>query len=192
MTGASGLLGSRLCADLSSAGHAVTGLSRQPRTGGLEWVVGDVETPGAWMERACAADAVFHLCGESIAEGRWTSARKRALFSSRVDGTRRLVDALEGSHSRPRLLVSASACGYYGSRGEEELRESSPPGSDFLAQLCCGWEAEADRAETLGMRVVKLRLGVVLSARGGAMGKMLPAFRLGLGGPLGPRRHWFP
>ena len=105
VTGASGLLGSRLCADLSSAGHAVTGLSRQPRTGGLEWVVGDVETPGAWMERACAADAVFHLCGESIAEGRWTSARKRALFSSRVDGTRRPQRRTAPTHTPPNGIV---------------------------------------------------------------------------------------
>ena len=192
VTGASGLVGSRLCADLSSAGHEVMGLSRQPRTGGPEWVLGDAGEPGSWTERACAADAVFHLCGESIAEGRWTSARKRALLSSRVDSTRVLLESLAASAQRPRVLVCASACGYYGARGEEELAESSPPGSDFLAELCCAWEAEADAAERLGMRVVKLRLGVVLSAGGGALAKMLPIFRLGLGGPLGPGRRWFP
>lgn len=192
VTGASGLVGSRLCADLSSAGHAVTGLSRRPRTGGPEWVLGDAGESGPWTERASAADAVFHLCGESIAEGRWTRARKRALLRSRVDSTRVLVEALAASDQRPRVLVCASACGYYGARGEEELAESSPPGSDFLADLCRAWEAEADRAEGLGMRVVKVRFGVVLSARGGALAKMLPIFRLGLGGPLGPGRRWFP
>ena len=192
VTGASGLIGSDLCADLLADGHEVTALSCQTRTGGPEWVTGDASEPGGWTDAACAADAVFHLAGESIAEGRWTSARKRALVRSRVDSTRVLVGALAAASRRPALLVCASACGYYGSRGEEELSESSPPGAGFLAQLCREWEAEADRAEALGLRVVKVRFGIVLSARGGALSKMLPIFRLGLGGPLGPGRRWFP
>jgi len=192
VTGASGLIGSDLCADLLADGHEVTGLSRQPRRGGPEWVAGDASEPGGWTDAACAADAVFHLAGDSVASGRWTSARKRALVRSRVDSTRVLVGALAAARRRPALLVCASACGYYGSRGEEELSESSPPGAGFLAQLCRDWEAEADRAEALGVRVVKVRFGIVLSARGGALSKMLPLFRLGLGGPLGPRRRWFP
>jgi uncharacterized protein (TIGR01777 family) len=192
VTGASGLIGSDLCADLLADGHEVTALSRQTRASGPEWVTGDASEPGGWTDAACAADAVFHLSGESVAEGRWTNARKRALIRSRVDSTRILVDAFAAAKTRPRLLVCASACGYYGPRGEEELTESSPPGSDFLARMCCEWEAEADRAEAVGMRVVKVRFGIVLSARGGALAKMLPIFRLGLGGPLGPSRRWFP
>ena len=192
VTGASGLIGSDLCADLLADGHGVTALSRQTRTGGPEWVTGDASEPGGWCDAACTADAVFHLCGESVADGRWTNARKRALIRSRVGSTRVLVDALEAAKTRPGLLVCASACGYYGSRGEEELIESSPAGSDFLARMCCEWEAEADRAEALGMRVVKVRFGVVMSARGGAFPQMLSIFRLGLGGPLGPRDRWFP
>lgn len=192
VTGASGLIGSKLCADLLAEGHQVSGLSRQPRSGGPEWVQGDASQPGSWTDVAATADAIFHLAGEGVAEGRWTKTRKRALVRSRIDATRVLVDALAAARRRPELLVSASACGYYGSRGEEELTESSSPGRDFLARLCCDWEAEAERAETLGMRVVKLRFGIVLSARGGALPKMLPLFRLGLGGPLGPGRRWFP
>lgn len=192
MTGASGLIGSDLCADLLADGHDVTGLSRRPRSGGPAWVTGDASEAGGWTDAACAADAVFHLSGESVAEGRWTRARKQVLVRSRIDSTRTLVDAFQAAESRPSVLVCASACGYYGPRGEEELSESSAPGSDFLSRLCVDWEAEASRAEALGIRVVKIRFGVVLSGRGGALTKMLPIFRLGLGGPLGPSDRWFP
>lgn len=192
VTGASGLIGRDLCAGLLADGHEVTGLSRRLRAGGPTWVTGDPNEPGAWTEAACEPDAIVHLSGEPVADGRWTKARKQLLVRSRVDSTRVLVDALARSETRPRALVCASACGVYGPRGEEELTESSPAGTDFLARLCRDWESEAGRAESLGIRVVKLRFGVVLSSRGGALAKMLPIFRLGLGGPLGPKDRWFP
>jgi uncharacterized protein (TIGR01777 family) len=192
VTGASGLVGRALARELSQE-HELVGLSRQQQeSDDVSWVVGDPCEPGHWTEEACAADAVVHLAGESVASGRWTRARKRELVRSRVESTRHLVGAFASSQRRPRVFVCASACGYYGARGEEELDESSPPGRGFLAELCADWESEADRARDHGIRVVKLRFGAVLSRHGGALAQMLPIFRLGLGGPLGPARRWFP
>jgi len=133
-----------------------------------------------------ACDAVVHLAGEPVAQ-RWTAEVRERIRSSRVEGTRRLVDAM--AKDPPSVLVSASATGYYGSRGDEILTESSAPGDDFLGQLAVEWEREAMRAEEFGVRVVRLRIGIVLG-RGGALAKMLPIFRLGLGGPIGMGRHW--
>ena len=182
VTGASGLVGSVLCGELAAGGHQVVGLSRRDRAGDdVRWVVGDPCEPGEWTTEASAADAVVHLAGESVASGRWTASRKRELIRSRIDSTRTLVDgfASAAAQERPKVFVCASACGYYGARGDEELVESSTPGSDFLAKLCVDWEAAADRAEGLGVRVVKLRYGAILSRRGGALANMLPIFRLG-------------
>jgi uncharacterized protein (TIGR01777 family) len=136
-------------------------------------------------------DGVVNLAGESIA-GRWSDEKKRRLRESRIAGTRRLVEAIALAAERPTVLVSVSAVGYYGDRGEEALTEDSDPGGDFLAQLCQEWEAEAQRAEGLGLRVARLRLGVVLDRNGGALAQMLAPFRLGAGGPLGSGRQWFP
>jgi uncharacterized protein (TIGR01777 family) len=129
-----------------------------------------------------------NLAGEPVAQ-RWTAEAKRRIRDSRVDGTRRLVEALGNSRARPPVLVSASATGYYGDRGDEVLTENSGPGSDFLAGTCVEWEAAAQRAERIGIRVVLLRIGIVLG-RGGALKKMLPAFRAGVGGTLGSGRQW--
>lgn len=137
------------------------------------------------------ADAVVNLAGEPVAQ-RWTTAARKQIFDSRVNGTRELVRAISQMGRKPATLISMSAVGYYGDRGEEELSESSPPGTDFLAGVCQAWEAEALRAEEDGVRVVCLRLGVVIGPGGGALSKMLPAFRLGLGGPLGTGRQWMP
>jgi uncharacterized protein (TIGR01777 family) len=134
-------------------------------------------------------DAVIHLAGEPVAQ-RWTTAAKRRIRDSRILGTRRLVEALAGLECRPRVLVAASAVGYYGSRGDEILDESARPGSGYLAEVCVGWEREAAAAEDLGIRVARIRIGVVLDRGGGALGRMLPAFRLGLGGPLGGGKQW--
>ncbi|MEX2140365.1 MAG: TIGR01777 family oxidoreductase [Pirellulales bacterium] len=139
-------------------------------------------------------EAVFHLAGESVAAGRWTKRRKQRIRDSRVFGTRHLVDALAQlpAGERPRVFVSASAVGYYGSRGEETLTEDSPPGDDFLAEVCSEWEREATRAAELGIRTAMLRIGIVLGRGGGALAKMLPPFRLGVGGRLGNGRQWMP
>ncbi|HKD37053.1 MAG TPA: TIGR01777 family oxidoreductase [Pirellulales bacterium] len=136
-------------------------------------------------------DVVFHLAGEPIAAGRWTRARKQRICDSRVIGTKHLVEGLAKLDRRPPVLVSASAVGYYGSRGDEVLTESSAPGDDFLADVCVAWEKAALEAERLGMRVVLSRTGVVLG-RGGALEKMLRPFKLGLGGRLGSGRQWMP
>jgi len=174
----------------------VVALSRQARTptgsGPFRWVQGDPREHGAWTEAAVAADAVVHLAGESIAGGRFTEARKRELSRSRIDSTRALVAALRSADARPRVLVCASATGYYGARAEEVLCEGADAGDDFLARLCIEWEKEARRVVALGMRVVCLRFGVVLGREGGALARMLGAFRLGLGGPLGPPDRFFP
>lgn len=135
------------------------------------------------------ADAVVHLAGEPVAQ-RWTAAAKGRIHDSRVAGTRALVDAIARCETRPKVLVSASAIGVYGDRGDEWLDEDATPASGFLADVGRAWEAEASRAETFGVRVVKIRFGLVLGRDGGALAKMLPVFRLGLGGPLGDGAQW--
>ncbi len=137
-------------------------------------------------------DAVLHLAGESVAEGRWTAAQKARIRDSRVVGTRHLVQGIAAAARKPAVLVSASAVGYYGDRGDEELVESAAPADDFLGRVCVEWEREALAAEGAGVRVVTARTGIVLGAGGGALGKMLTPFRLGLGGPLGSGRQWMP
>ncbi len=136
--------------------------------------------------------AVVHLAGASIADGRWNEARRALIRDSRVHGTRVMVDWIRKRARRPSVLVCASAVGFYGSRGNEILTERSEPGNGFLAEICRAWEAEAALAAEAGVRVVHLRFGVILSPRGGSLAKMLPAFRLGGGGPLGSGRQWFP
>ena len=137
-------------------------------------------------------DVVFHLAGESVAEGRWTPQQKAKIRDSRVIGTRHLVAGMTRTESGPRTLISASAVGYYGDRGDEELTESAPPADDFLAKVCVAWEAEANAATEHGIRVVTARTGIVLGSGGGALGKMLTPFRLGAGGPLGSGKQWMP
>ena len=137
-------------------------------------------------------DAVLHLAGESVAEGRWTAAQKNRIRDSRVVGTRHLVQGIVQAARKPAVLVSASAVGYYGDRGDEELTESAPPADDFLAKVCVDWEREAAAAEKAGVRVVTARTGIVLGAGGGALAKMLTPFKLGGGGPLGNGRQWMP
>jgi uncharacterized protein (TIGR01777 family) len=137
-------------------------------------------------------DVVYHLAGESVAEGRWTAAQKARIRDSRVIGTRHLVQGIAQAARKPRVLVSASAVGYYGDRGDEELTETAPPAHDFLADVCVEWEREADAARSSGVKVVTARTGIVLGAGGGALAKMLTPFKLGAGGPLGNGRQWMP
>ncbi|OLD24882.1 MAG: TIGR01777 family protein [Candidatus Rokubacteria bacterium 13_1_40CM_2_70_45] len=193
VTGASGLVGSALVTGLTSAGHRVV---RVVRGAGAASVAGqrlarwDPESGALEPSALAGADAVVHLAGESVAGGRWTEAKKRRIRSSRVDVTRRLAEALLRLERPPRLLVSASAVGYYGDRGSEILREDSAPGPGFLAEVCREWEAATDPAARAGIRVVRLRIGMVLSRRGGALGAMLTPFRLGAGGPVGSGVQW--
>jgi len=137
-------------------------------------------------------DVVLHLAGESVAEGRWTTAQKARIRDSRVIGTRNLVQGIAQAAVKPKTLVSASAVGYYGDRGDEELTETAPPAHDFLADVCVEWEREALVAQQHGVRVVVARTGIVLGAGGGALAKMLTPFKLGGGGPLGNGRQWMP
>lgn len=176
VTGATGFIGKRLVQALLVAGHSINALGRKQ---GVE----------RSTESLATADAIIHLAGEPVAQ-RWTPEVKQRIRSSRVDGTRYLVDALAKQSRRPQVLVCASAIGYYGSRGDEVLTETSSPGDDFLARVVVDWEEAAEKAEALGIRVVRLRFGVVLGADGGALAKMLPPFRLGLGGRLASGQQW--
>jgi len=187
LTGSSGLLGSALLPSLKTSGFAVTRLVRSPAAGEnqLSWNPAEPLAP----EKVSGFAAVIHLAGETVV-GRWTSAKKGNIRDSRVIGTRNLVRALASAQNRPRVLLAASAIGYYGDRADEPLREESAAGSGFLADVCRAWEAASQPAADAGIRTVQLRTGVVLSSDGGALAKMLPAFRLGLGGNLGSGRQW--
>ena len=191
ITGASGLIGGRLAPLLIQHGYVVQPLVRRaPRPGSRE-IRWDPETGVMDTEALDGVDAVVHLAGKSIAAGRWSPALKREIRDSRSGPTRLLCEALARLPRPPRVLVSASAIGYYGHRGDELLTENSPPGTDFLAGVCQAWEEATAPAEAAGIRVAHLRIGVVLAAEGGALGKVLPLFRAGLGGPLGSGRQWW-
>jgi hypothetical protein len=190
ISGATGFIGSQLTRQLDRP----VVLSRNPEAakrglGDVEahaWNYKDGPPPRVAFE---GVDAVIHLAGESVGEGRWNARKKAAIRESRVLSTRRLVDAIGGLDRKPSVFVCASAIGIYGSRGEDTLDESAAPGDDFLAKLGVEWEREAARAEESGVRTVSVRTGLVLG-RGGALGKMLPIFKLGLGGPLGNGKQW--
>ncbi len=219
LTGATGLIGTTLVAQLVGDGAEVTVLSRDPARAEAELGVPAVGwnplSEPAPKQALAGRDAVVHLAGENVAQ-RWSASAKRAIRESRTSGTRHLVEGLsacatsaegggggggggsgrggqpgsEGDGGRPTVLVSASAIGYYGSHGEEPLDEEAPPGSDFLAQVCVAWETQARAAQKLGMRAVQVRTGVVLDPRGGALAKMLPPFRMGVGGPVAGGRQY--
>src|SRR5579863_63778 len=187
VSGASGLIGSAVVPALRSRGYEVTRLVRGGASGkgDIAW---DTSRPLA-PESVSGFDAVVHLAGESIV-GRWTDAKKKRVRESRAQGTRNLAEALAATPQRPRVFISASAIGFYGDRGEETLREESSSGSGFLPEVCREWEAAAEPAATAGIRTAQMRFGVVLSASGGALGKMLPPFRMGVGGIVGGGRQW--
>jgi uncharacterized protein len=188
ITGGSGFIGTALSRHLQGLGHAVTVLTRSPATtAGL--------VPGAHvidsLADASGIDAVVNLAGEPLADGRWSEQKKRLFRSSRIDTTRDLVEWMrDAGPARPQVLVSGSAIGYYGPRGDDPLDETQPPGNDFPATLCRDWERTASDATALGIRTCTIRTGIVLHPDGGALRKMLLPFRLGVGGPMGDGRQW--
>ena len=194
IAGGSGLVGRALAASLAAAGAEVVVLSRSasdPRPArGIRFVRGDGLTPVGWEAECEGARAIVNLTGENVGAGRWTKARKQLLVASRLEPTRALVEAIAGAAHRPGVLIQGSAVGYYGAHGDQALDEEAPAGRGFLPELALAWEEASRPVEALGVRRVVARTGLVLAREGGALAKMLPPFRLGLGGPLGSGRQW--
>jgi uncharacterized protein (TIGR01777 family) len=204
MTGATGLVGTALVKTFTAEGHTIYRLRRaetpkssakKPGVFDVPWnpssgEIGGSAGSGSHLQVPAAVDAVINLAGAPVVGGRWTKDRKALLRSSRIDTTRGVVSAIAKMDKRPQVLLSASAIGYYGNRGNEVVTEESAPGSDFLAELAKEWENEAVKAEELGVRVVLLRFGIILAKEGGALPKMLLPFEYGLGGKLGSGRQW--
>ncbi len=199
VTGATGFVGSRLVELLQAEGHQVLVLTRNPTAAqkvfpnsasNLEIIAYTPTESGPWQQAIAGYDGVVNLAGEPIAEGRWTAQRKQEILKSRQMGTQKIVEAIAKVNPKPSVLVSASAIGYYGTSETVTFDESSPVGSDFLAQVCQSWEAEARKVTATGTRLVILRLGIILGM-GGAIAKMLTPFKLYAGGPIGTGRQWF-
>jgi uncharacterized protein len=197
VSGATGLIGQKLCRRLRAEGHHVTILSRSLEKGkrlGFETFVWQPEASPPAAAALEGVDVVVHLAGEHIAAGRWTSEHKRRIRDSRVLSTRHLVAGMRAATTKPKAFICASAIGFYGNRGAEKLTEQAAPGTGFLAEVCQEWEAEAAAARQLNVRVAQVRIGVVLAEPddGGALQQMLPAFKFGLGASLGDGTQWFP
>lgn len=196
ITGGSGFVGTRLSALLLDRGHTVVAVGRRAEFDGIRhenfrYVSADTTREGAWQEGLGSSDAVINLTGRSIFSY-WTDTVKNQIYESRVATTRNVVAAIDADSGRETVLISTSAVGHYGDRGDERLTEASARGEGFLAEVSRDWEKEALAAEEKGVRVVVARFGIVLEKNGGALKQMLPPFRLGLGGPLGSGRQWFP
>lgn len=205
LTGGTGLIGSRIITHLHAEGHSVVALTRRVgqafpiaqaiaesnRFRAVEW---DAKTlNGAWSKEVSGADAIIHLAGEGIFDTRWTADVKKRLVESRITTTRLLTDAMTAQATKPRVMISASAVGYYGDRKDAPTDESAAQAKgDFLADLCAEWEAASQQASNDGVRVANPRIGIVLSETGGALGRMLPVFKAFLGMPLGTGKQWFP
>jgi len=200
IAGATGFVGSRLVERLQAEGHQVLVLTRNPSAAqkvfptsafpNLEIIAYTPTESGSWQEAIAGCEGVVNLAGEPIAEGRWTAQRKQEILSSRQLGTQKIVEAIAKAHPKPSVLVNASAIGYYGTSETATFDETSPPGNDFLAQVCQAWEAEANKVKDAGVRLVILRLGIVLG-QGGAIARMIAPFKLFAGGPIGTGRQWF-
>jgi uncharacterized protein (TIGR01777 family) len=193
ITGGLGFIGTQLSNRLIEKGHQVMVVDRAPEPAaytpqGVTYVPADTTMKGAWQEEIAGQDAVINLAGASIFM-RWNDKIKKLIYDSRVLTTRNVVEAM--GKNKEALLCSTSAVGYYGFRGDEELAEDDSPGSDFLAEVCIDWEAEANKATQKGARVVVTRFGIVLGKTGGALGQMIPAFKKFVGGPLGSGKQWF-
>ena len=191
ITGASGMVGTALATVLRESGHKPVSITRKASESNEGSIVWDPASGLKDPSRLETIDTVVHLAGENIAGGRWTAALKDRIRRSRVEGTRSLVKSIAAIGHRPKTLVCASAIGFYGERGDTVLDEDAVAGSGFLAEVCRGWEQEAEAATELGLRVVKVRIGVVLSPKGGALAKMLLPFKLGAGGIIGSgKQYW--
>ncbi len=189
VSGSTGLIGSALGEALTAAGHRAIALVRsEPKGDEIAWDPDAGTIDSASLE---GVDAVVHLAGAGIGDHRWTDAYKRTILRSRTDGTTLLAGALAGLTKRPSVLVSGSAVGIYGDRGDEVVDETSPPGTGFLPEVCVAWEGATAAAVEAGIRVARIRSGIVLSGRGGVLKKQLPLFKLGLGGKLGSGQQWF-
>ena len=195
MTGATGFIGLPLRNRLLAEGYSVVVLSRSPAPAqsgaNLKWITWEPGKPNGWEEALDGADGVINLAGEPIPAKRWTAAQKEKIRASRVETTRALVGAIGKATQKPKVLLNASAIGYYGPREDETVVEETEPGKDFVSRVCIEWESEAKKAEAYGVRVVGLRTGIVLGQGGGALAKMLLPFKLFIGGPLGTGRQWF-
>ncbi|MFZ0061594.1 MAG: TIGR01777 family oxidoreductase [Pyrinomonadaceae bacterium] len=189
ISGSHGLVGKALSKALAAEGHDIYSLVRYaPHTEKeIEW---SPDRYSIAISRIEGFDAVYHLAGESIASGRWNEEKKRKIRESRTKGTKLLSDALANLSQPPKTLISASAIGYYGDRGDELLTETSPPGKDFLADVCVEWEKATEHARAKGVRVVNTRFGIILDKEGGALAKMLTPFRMGIGGRIGAGKQW--
>ena len=196
IVGGTGFIGQALIPNLLAAGHTVKALVRSPGKAdllpaGVEAVSGDPMTPGPWQDEVRAAESIINLAGYNIF-ARWTRKNKELIRTSRINTTKNIVDAITADTTHPQTLINASAVGYFGAGDDEEKNEDAPAGDDFLARVCVDWEKEAFKACHKGTRVVTTRIGIVLGKSGGALAKMLPAFRLGVAGRLGSGQQWFP
>lgn len=195
ITGATGFVGSRLVERLQAEGHQPLILTRNRSAAlrtfpKLEIVDYTPTESGSWQKAIAGCEAVVHLAGEPIAENRWTPQHKQEILNSRQLGTQKIVEAIAQANPKPKVLVNASAIGYYGTSETASFDETSSPGSDFLAEVCQAWESEAQKVKDYGVRLVILRLGIVLG-NGGALAKMIPPFKMFAGGPLGSGQQWF-
>ncbi len=196
IAGATGFVGSRLIEQLQAQGHQILILTRSPQQAGNRFGAAEIVgynplKSGEWQSSIDGCDAVINLAGEPIAEKRWTPAQKRVMLESRQIGTEKIVEAIGKATNKPPVLINASAIGYYGTSEMSKFDETSPAGSDFLAEVCTKWETAAQAASASGTRVVILRLGIVLGENGGALGKMLAPFSAFVGGPIGSGKQWF-
>ncbi len=198
LSGCTGFIGGRLTKELALEGHDLVSLTRRTDHSGrfsaknVRYVTWNGRDAGPLAGLVNGADAVFNFAGESIARGRWSDARKKILVASRVGPTAAIVGAIAKAESKPRVLVNASAVGYYGNVDEGDVPEGRPAGEGFLASLCVEWERAANHAEALGLRVVTLRIGFVVGGKGSALGRMALPFRMFVGGPIGTGRQWLP